>query len=93
MMAPVTTMASGRYASPPTRTLAAIGMKSKLARIVNSDVVLAPDRALRPKSGMIYTGSFWARADQAGKAMFNFARFKAMEAVTPQSSTVPASAG
>ena len=57
------------------------------------DVVLAPDRTRRPKSGMIYAGSFWARADQAGKAMFSFAKFKAMEAVTPQSSMVPASAG
>ena len=35
-------------------------------------VVLAPDRALRPKSGMIYTASFWARTDQAGKAMFSW---------------------
>jgi len=39
-------------------------------------VVLAPDRALRPKSGMIYTASFWARTDQAGKAMFSWTAYQ-----------------
>lgn len=57
-------------------------------------VVLAPDRALRPKSGMIYTVSFWARADQAGKAMFSWTAYQSVnpfvDAGSPGSLTLDA---
>ena len=41
-------------------------------------VVLAPDRALRPKSDMVYTVSFWARADHAGKAMSSWTAYQSV---------------
>ena len=57
-------------------------------------VVLAPDRAIRPKSGMIYTVSFWARTDQAGKAMFSWTAYQSVnpfvDAGSPGSLTLDA---
>ncbi len=39
-------------------------------------VVSAPDRAIQPQRGMIYTVSFWARADKAGKALFQWIAYR-----------------
>jgi len=57
-------------------------------------VVLAPDRAIRPKSGMIYTVSFWARTDKAGKAVFSWTAYQSInpfvDAESPGSLTLDA---
>src|SRR5512139_77179 len=57
-------------------------------------VVLAPDHALQPKSGMIYTVSFWARAEPAGNAMFSWTAYQSVnpfvDAASPGSLTLDA---
>jgi len=39
-------------------------------------VVSSPTRAIQPKPGMIYTVSFWARADKPGKALFQWTAYR-----------------
>ncbi len=39
-------------------------------------IVSSPDRAIRPARGMIYTVSFWARAEQPGKALFQWTAYQ-----------------
>jgi hypothetical protein len=39
-------------------------------------IVSAPDRAIRPRRGMIYTVSFWARAQKAGQALFQWTAYR-----------------
>jgi len=41
-------------------------------------VVAAPDRAIQPRRGMIYTISFWARAEKAGQAIFQWTAYRSM---------------
>jgi len=41
-------------------------------------VVSAPDRAIQPRRGMIYTVSFWARAEKAGKALFQWTAYQSI---------------
>jgi hypothetical protein len=41
-------------------------------------IVSAPDRAIRPQRGMIYTVSFWARAEKAGKALFHWTAYRSI---------------
>ena len=41
-------------------------------------VVSSPDRAIRPQRGMIYTVSFWARAQKAGKALFQWTAYRSI---------------
>ena len=42
-------------------------------------IVSSPDRAIRPKRAMIYTVSFWARADQPGKALFRWTAYRTIK--------------
>jgi hypothetical protein len=42
-------------------------------------VVSAPDRAIQPQRGMIYTVSFWARAEKAGKALFQWTAYRSIQ--------------
>jgi hypothetical protein len=42
-------------------------------------IVSAPDRAIRPQQGMIYTVSFWARAEKAGKALFQWTAYRSIQ--------------
>ena len=39
-------------------------------------VVSAPDSAIRPKQGMMYSVSFWARSDRPGEAMFGWDAYR-----------------
>lgn len=39
-------------------------------------VVSAPETALRPKTGMTYTLTFWARVDRPGEAMFGWTAYR-----------------
>jgi hypothetical protein len=39
-------------------------------------IVSSPDRAIQPKPGMIYTVSFWARAESPGKALFQWTAYR-----------------
>ncbi|MGD0538826.1 MAG: hypothetical protein ABSC03_14415 [Verrucomicrobiota bacterium] len=39
-------------------------------------IVSSPDRAINPKPAMIYTVSFWARAEKPGKAMFRWTAYR-----------------
>lgn len=39
-------------------------------------VVSSPARAIRPRAAMIYTVSFWARADQPGKSLFRWSAYR-----------------
>ncbi len=41
-------------------------------------VVSSPDRAIQPRRGMIYTVSFWARAEKAGKALFQWTAYRSI---------------
>ena len=41
-------------------------------------IVSAPDRAIQPQRGMIYTVSFWARAEKAGKALFQWTAYRSL---------------
>ena len=41
-------------------------------------IVAAPQRAIRPKPGMVYTVSFWARAAYAGKASFSWTAYQSV---------------
>jgi hypothetical protein len=41
-------------------------------------IVSAPDRAIQPRPGMIYTVSFWARAEKAGKALFQWTAYRSL---------------
>ena len=41
-------------------------------------VVSAPDRAIQPRRGMIYTVSFSARAEKAGKALFQWTAYRSI---------------
>lgn len=41
-------------------------------------VVSAPGRAIQPQRGMIYTVSFWARADKSGKALFQWLAYRSV---------------
>ncbi len=42
-------------------------------------VVSAPESAIRPKSGMMYTASFWARTDRPGEAMFGWTAYQKIQ--------------
>ena len=42
-------------------------------------IVSAPDRAIRPQRGMIYTVSFSARAEKAGKALFQWTAYRSLQ--------------
>jgi hypothetical protein len=42
-------------------------------------VVSAPNRAIQPQRGMIYTVSFWARAEKAGKALFQWTAYRSIQ--------------
>jgi len=42
-------------------------------------IVLAPERALRPKPAMIYTASFWARADKPGQALVSWTAYQSVK--------------
>ncbi len=42
-------------------------------------VVSAPGRAIRPQRGMIYTVSFWARAEKPGKALFQWLAYRSIQ--------------
>lgn len=42
-------------------------------------ILLAPERALQPRPGKIYTASFWARADKAGKAMISWTAYQSIK--------------
>ncbi len=42
-------------------------------------IVTAPDRAVRPQRGMIYTVSFWARAEKTGKALFQWIAYRSIQ--------------
>lgn len=42
-------------------------------------VVSAPDRAIQPQRGMIYTVSFWARAEKAGQALFQWTAYRSIQ--------------
>jgi hypothetical protein len=42
-------------------------------------IVSAPDRAIQPQRGMIYTLSFWARAEKAGKALFQWTAYRSIQ--------------
>ena len=42
-------------------------------------IVSAPDRAIRPQRGMIYTVSFWARAQKPGKALFQWIAYRSIQ--------------
>jgi hypothetical protein len=52
-------------------------------------IIMAADRAIHPKAAMIYTVSFWARADSPGKAMCQWIAYRAInpfsDAPTPGS--------
>jgi hypothetical protein len=39
-------------------------------------IVSSPSRAIQPKPGMLYTVSFWARADKPGKALFSWTAYR-----------------
>ena len=41
-------------------------------------IVSSPDRAIIPKPAMIYTVSFWARAEKPGQAMFHWTAYRTM---------------
>ena len=41
-------------------------------------IVSSPDRAIHPKPAMIYTVSFWARAEKPGKARFHWTAYRTM---------------
>jgi hypothetical protein len=42
-------------------------------------IVSAPNRAIQPRRGMIYTVSFWARAEKTGKAMFQWTAYRSIQ--------------
>ena len=42
-------------------------------------IVSSPHRAIQPKPGMIYTVSFWARADKPGKALFQWTGYRTLQ--------------
>ena len=42
-------------------------------------IVSAPDRAVGPQRGMIYTVSFWARGQKAGKALFQWTAYRSIQ--------------
>ena len=42
-------------------------------------IVSSPARAIRPKPAMIYTVSFWARAEKPGQAMFRWTAYRALK--------------
>lgn len=42
-------------------------------------VLVAPEHAVRPKPGMIYTVSFWARADRLGPAMVSWTAYQSVK--------------
>ncbi|HWI55810.1 MAG TPA: hypothetical protein VNZ22_01190, partial [Bacillota bacterium] len=42
-------------------------------------VVSAPSCAIQPRTGMIYTVSFWARADKPGKALFQWTAYQSIK--------------
>ncbi len=42
-------------------------------------VVTAPTRAIRPQRGMIYTVSFWARAEKPGKALLQWIAYRSID--------------
>ncbi len=41
-------------------------------------VVSSPDSAIRPKVGMVYSLTFWARADQPGDAVFGWTAYRSV---------------
>jgi hypothetical protein len=41
-------------------------------------VVSSPERAIQPRRGMIYTVSFWARGERAGKALFQWTAYRSI---------------
>lgn len=42
-------------------------------------IVTAPEQAIRPKEGMMYTLSFWARSDKAGPAQFGVTAYESIQ--------------
>ncbi len=42
-------------------------------------VVSAPRRAVQPRHGMIYTVSFWARAERPGRALFQWTAYRSID--------------
>ena len=42
-------------------------------------IVSSPDRAIRPRPAMIYTVSFWARADKPGQAVFLWSAYRTLK--------------
>ncbi len=42
-------------------------------------IVSAPGRAIQPGRGMIYTVSFWARAEKTGKALFQWTAYRSID--------------
>lgn len=58
-------------------------------------IVASTDRALHPKPGMIYTVSFWARADKQGKALFGWTAYRTLRPFVeaPAPGTFPFEAG
>jgi hypothetical protein len=42
-------------------------------------IVSTPNRAIRPKPRMIYTVSFWARAEKPGKALFQWIAYQSVQ--------------
>ncbi len=41
-------------------------------------IVSSPERAIQPRRGMIYTASFWARAEKAGDALFQWTAYRSV---------------
>ena len=42
-------------------------------------IVSSPDRAINPKPAMLYTVSFWARAEKPGKATFHWTAYRSIK--------------
>lgn len=42
-------------------------------------LVSAPDRAIKPRSGMMYTVAFWARAEKPGRATFSITAYSSLQ--------------
>ena len=53
-----------------------------------SYLVSAPDRAIQPREGMLYTISFWARADNPGRLPFYLEVYRSIRPLIESSGTV-----
>jgi hypothetical protein len=58
-------------------------------------IVLAPDHAIHPRTAMIYTVAFWARADRPGRAEFRWTAYRTIHpfADSPTPGSLPFQAG